>query len=148
MIQTTITNAVVSKGYNGAPPVIYFDEGNVAVFRVGIKQYDKNAEDKTHWVNIEARASGVMAKRIEKMQIKEGTHVSLCGKMIETEWENKKTNRMEKSFVIHLSDIEFVNSGKKDEEKGDAAKKSEQRLGDNFTGYESFDESAESYFDE
>ena len=82
MMKIFISDAVVSRGYDGAPAIRLFNSengGEFAVFQVGIRKYDSRAENNHRWVNLKVKAFGDLCERIKKMSLKEGSFISLCG---------------------------------------------------------------------
>ena len=82
MMKIFISDAVVSRGYDGAPAIRLFNSengGEFAVFQVGIRKYDSRAENNHRWVNLKVKAFGDLCERIKKMSLKEGSFLSLCG---------------------------------------------------------------------
>ena len=62
MLKLTVTNAIVSKGYNDAPAVQLSETGSVARFRIGIRIYDKQADGNYRYVNLTVKAFGNLVK--------------------------------------------------------------------------------------
>ena len=78
MIKVFTTNAVISKGYNGAPAIKFSDTGDSARFRIGKKVFDTRAENNTRWVNLTVKVlDAKLCDRIRKMQLKEGSFVNI-----------------------------------------------------------------------
>ena len=76
MMKIFISDAVVSRGYDGAPAIRLFNSengGEFAVFQVGIRKYDSRAENNHRWVNLKVKAFGDLCERIKKMSLKEGS---------------------------------------------------------------------------
>ncbi len=74
MLKMMITDAVVSKGYNGDPAIRYFDVeggGQIASFRIGKRLYDSKAPDNHRWLNFNVKASKNMCERIKRMKLKD-----------------------------------------------------------------------------
>ena len=89
MMKIFISDAVVSRGYDGAPAIRLFNSengGEFAVFQVGIRKYDSRAENNHRWVNLKVKAFGDLCERIKKMSLKEGSFISLCGDYDEERW--------------------------------------------------------------
>ena len=156
MFNATITNAVVSRGYDNNPAVQYSDKGDFARFRFGKKVYDSRAEGNYRWVNMTVKAFGPMVDRIQKMQLKEGSYINLMGRLDEDNWQDKTTGENRSAMVLILDDIEYTSSApkNKDEHKGNqnqyaqnpqssASPGREEPSG--FTGFEPFGGS--SFFD-
>ena len=70
MMKIFISDAVVSKGYDGAPAIRFFNSengGEFAVFQVGNRKYDSREENNHRWVNLKIKAFGEICERIKKM---------------------------------------------------------------------------------
>ena len=120
MIKAFITNAVASKGYNGAP-ALNFSENNGATtavqFKIGHRVYDSRAEGKHRYINLAAKAFGQLCERIEKMKLMEGSYVNITGRLDEDVWEEEGQKRSR--FVVIVEDIEYAyNGGKENGGKG------------------------------
>ncbi|MCL2299141.1 MAG: single-stranded DNA-binding protein [Firmicutes bacterium] len=143
MIKTTITGAVISKGY-GSNPAIWFSEGKkCARFKVGCKVYDKQAENNTRWINFTIKAFGPMAERIDKMGLKAGSYVNLIGRPDEDVWDDKDSGTTKRQPIIILEEIEYCpTGGKKEPVQDETAKPTAEppapEGGGEFTGYEQF----------
>ena len=97
MMKIIITDAVVSRGYDGAPAIRFFNSengGEFAVFQVGKRKYDSRAENNHRWVNLKVKAFGDLCERIKKMSLKEGSFISLCGDYDEERWTDKETGEL------------------------------------------------------
>ena len=115
MIKVFTTNAVISKGYNGAPAIKFSDTGDSARFRIGKKVYDKNAENNTRWFNVSVKGFGPIAERIQKMQLKEGSLIHISGTLDEESWLDQPSNTTKTQTVIILDDIDYASGGAKKE---------------------------------
>ena len=114
MMKIFISDAVVSRGYDGAPAIRLFNSengGEFAVFQVGIRKYDSRAENNHRWVNLKVKAFGDLCERIKKMSLKEGSFISLCGDYDEERWTDKDTGEGRSAPVIVLDDIKFSHTG-------------------------------------
>ena len=122
MMKIFISDAVVSRGYDGAPAIRLFNSengGEFAVFQVGIRKYDSRAENNHRWVNLKVKAFGDLCERIKKMSLKEGSFISLCGDYDEERWTDKDTGEGRSAPVIVLDDIKFSHTGgQKKEQNG------------------------------
>ncbi len=112
MNKAIITNAVVSKGYDGADALKFTQNEGVYTsvqFKIGYRVYDSRAKDKHRYVNFAIKAFGSVCERIVKMQLKEGSYVNIFGRLDEDRWEDngQKLSRT----VIILEDIEFSSNG-------------------------------------
>lgn len=158
MLKLVATQAVVSKGYNGAPALTFSEEGNFVRFRIGRKKYDPRAENNTRWVNLSVKAFDSMCERVKKMKLKEGSYVSLVGEFDMDSWQDSNTGENKSGPVIILEDIEYAFSGGKSNDSqasGQQQKPAPQNTSSpapaaenpgNFTGYEPF--GGGSFFDE
>lgn len=124
MMKIFISDAVVSRGYDGAPAIRFFNSesgGEFAVFQVGKRKYDSRAENNHRWVNLKVKAFGDLCERIKKMKLKEGSFVTLCGDYDEERWKDKEGDEIRTSPVISLDDIKFSHTGgQKKEQSGSA----------------------------
>ena len=122
MMKIIISDAVVSRGYDGAPAIRFFNSengGEFAVFQVGKRKYDSRAENNHRWVNLKVKAFGDICERIKKMKLKEGSFVTLCGDYDEERWNDKESGEVRTSPVISLDDIKFSHTGgQKKEQSG------------------------------
>lgn len=130
MMKIFISDAIVSKGYDGAPAIRFFNGengGEFAVFQIGKRKYDSREENNHRWVNLKVKAFGDICERIKKMKLKEGSTVSLTGDYDEERWQDKTTGEMRSAPVISLDDIRFSYSGsQKKEQNGSAQETSGQ----------------------
>lgn len=111
MIKMIITGAVVSKGANDGPAVKFSEKGDFPRFRIGYKIYDTRAENNHRWINLTVKAFGDLCDRINKMDFKAGTYISLSGRYDEDVWEDEKTKAKKSMPVIILDEVEFCFSG-------------------------------------
>lgn len=114
MLKMIITEAVVSKGYDGAPAVRFFDSdggGQIANFRIGKRVYDSKATDNRRWLNFSVKAFGDVCERIKRMKIKEGSYINIIARYDEETWETKDTHETRTGAVLYLDEIEYANSG-------------------------------------
>ena len=56
MFKAIVTEAVISKGYDGAPAFRFSENGDSVRFRFGKKVFDSKAENNTRWVNMAVKA--------------------------------------------------------------------------------------------
>lgn len=150
MIKVFTTNAVISKGYNGAPAIKFSDTGDSARFRIGKKVYDTRAENNTRWVNLTVKVlDAKLCDRIRKMQLKEGSFVNIIGKLDEDVWTDNETKEEKRQMVIILDELEYASngSGKPNNNQGANNQAAPAQNGsqppapnptesDNFTGFE------------
>ena len=124
MMTIFISDAIVSKGYDGAPAIRFFNSengGEFAVFQIGKRKYDARKENNHRWVNLKVKAFGDICERIKKMKLKEGSVVSLTGDYDEERWTDKNSGETRSAPVISLDDIKFSYSGgQKKDQPGDA----------------------------
>lgn len=160
MLKLFATNAVISKGYNGAPALKFSDKGTGAFFQVGHRVYDAR-EDNTRWVNLQVKAFNNLCERIKKMQLKEGSYVNIVGHLDEDIWQDSTTNERKRRLVVILDDIEFAssNSGKSKDNNNSSgytqpqnntqapAAPATQNAPGQFTGFEPFG-GVNSFFDD
>lgn len=114
MMKIFISDAVVSRGYDGAPAIRFFNSengGEFAVFQVGKRKYDSREENNHRWVNLKVKAFGDICERIKKMKLKEGSFITLCGDYDEERWTDKTTGEVRSAPVISLDDIKFSHTG-------------------------------------
>ncbi len=114
MLKMIITEAVVSKGYDGAPGIRFFDSeggGQIANFRIGKRVYDSKATDNHRWLNFNVKAFGDMCERIKRMKIKEGSYINIIARYDEESWEVRDTGETRTGAVLYLDEIEYASSG-------------------------------------
>lgn len=114
MMKIFISDAVVSKGYDGAPAIRFFNSetaARFAVFQVGNRKYDSREENNHRWVNLKIKAFGEICERIKKMKLKEGSVVTIFGDYDEERWTDKESKEKRSSPVINLDDIQYSYSG-------------------------------------
>jgi len=113
MIKMTITNAVISQGFDNAPALNFSNGENRFVrFRVGVSVYDKNAEKNRRYVNISIKAFGGLCSRIESMKLDAGSYVNISGRYDEETWNDKETQEKRSAAVLIADEIEYCHSGK------------------------------------
>ena len=126
MLKVFVTDAVVSKGYDGAPALRFSEDGASVRFRIGESVF------------------GQLCERIKKMQLKELSHVNIVGRLDEDIWTDPSTNEKKSVFVIIADEIEYASSVGGRSKEGQPA---ENPLGSptppaqansGFTGYENF----------
>lgn len=108
-----LSNVVVSKGYNGAPALKFSEKGDSVRFRIGQKIYDTRAENNTRWMNLSVKAFGKTCERIGKMQLKEGSYISIVGRLDEDTWEDSSTHEKKSATVVIADNVEYCFSGEK-----------------------------------
>lgn len=158
MLMTFGTPVVISKGYNDTPALKYSENNDSVRFRVGYKVYDTRAENNSRWVNFSVKAFGPLCERIKNMKLKEGSLVTILGRLDEDTWEDATTGEKKSVPIIILTDIEYCFSGgnKKADNNGNhetppvsspAAAPQNTSTPENFTGFEAFG-GGNSFFDE
>lgn len=110
MIRIFATEVIVSKGANNTPALKFSEKGDFVRFRIGAKVYDARAPKNHRWVNLTVKAFGPLCERIRKMDLKEGSHINLCGRYDEDVWEDE-ANTKKSMPVIILDEIEYCFSG-------------------------------------
>ena len=157
MFKVFATEAVISKGYDGAPALRFSENGESVRFRIGMKVYDSKAENNARWINISVKAFKGLCERIKKMQLKDGSRINLIGRLDEDTWEDKTTHEQKSVMVIILDEVEycFTGTGEKKSEDGPKATAVPQEQAspanagnppDGFTGFEPFG-GGDSFFD-
>ena len=114
MLKMIITEAVVSKGYDGAPAIRFYDgdgSSQIANFRVGKRVYDSKADNNHRWLNFNVKAFGDVCERIKRMKLKEGSYINLTARYDEETWETKDTHESRTGVVLYLDEIEYASSG-------------------------------------
>ena len=120
MFKAIVTDAVISKGY-GDNPALRFNEGenggasNVR-FRIGKTVYDSRAEGNHRWINMTVKAFGNFCERIKKMELKEGSHVHIIGRLDQETWDDNGTKRSD--WVIIVDEIEYAYNGNQNGSSG------------------------------
>ena len=114
MLKMIITEAVVSKGYDGAPAIRFYDgdgSNQIANFRIGKRVYDSKAENNHRWLNFNVKAFGDVCERIKRMKLKEGSYINLTARYDEETWETKDTHETRTGAVLYLDEIEYAGGG-------------------------------------
>lgn len=156
MISITLTNAVVSKGYNGASPVRYIREDEGALMGVGYAKYDKNAPNNTRWLNFDVFFPREMVERVRRMNIKEYSRLTITGDFDVRGKVDKNTGEIREYLTIKAHEVEYTASSNRngaESEKPQSAPKPQAVPGEatspeqlpNFLGFESL-EGANPYF--
>lgn len=156
MFKVIATDAVISKGFDGAPALRYSESGESVRFRIGKKVYDTRAENNHRWVNLSVKAFGGICERIKKMQLKEGAFVNILGRLDEDVWEDAATHEKKSAVVVILDEIEFCSGGNRQQKEQSEHTAAPQQpaqapaadpTGGGFTGFEPFG-GINSFFDE
>ena len=156
MFKVFATEAVISKGYDGAPALRFSENGDSVRFRIGMKVYDSRAENNSRWINISVKAFKGLCERIKKMQLKEGSRINLIGRLDEDTWEDRETHEQRSTMVIILDEVEYCFTGNGEKKAGDgqqtqnspqeaAPAATDGKTGE-FTGFEPFG-GGSSFFD-
>lgn len=113
MIKTVVTEAIISKGYEGADAIkiIQGEKGDIARFRIGTKVYDPKADGNSRWFNLSVKAFNSMCERIKKMQLKDGAYINLSGRLDEENWEDPNTHEKKKAIVLIADEVEYCYAG-------------------------------------
>ena len=114
MLKMIVTDAGVSKGYDGAPALRFYDGengGQSVRFRIGKKVFDSRAKDNHRWINIGVKAFGDACERIKKMKLKEGSYVNIIGRYDEETWEDQETHEKKSAPVLIVDEIEYCGGG-------------------------------------
>ena len=128
MMKLFISDAIVSRGYDGAPAIRFFNSesgnGEFAVFQIGKRKYDSRADNNHRWVNLKVKAFGDACERIKKMKLKEGSSVNLVGDYDEESWKDRESGEERSSPALTLSganDIKFSYAGGQKKEQNSGA---------------------------
>lgn len=147
MLKVFGTQAVISRGYDGAAAIKFSEKGDAVRFRIGKKVYDAGASDNTRWINLAVKGFGPICERIKKMQLKEGSFVNFVGRLDEDVWEDSKTKEKKSTTVIVLDDIEYASGGSNSKDPQNTAKTANNAQATpltasankgGFTGFEAF----------
>ena len=121
MFRAIVTNAIISKGFDGADALRFSTSENSSSvqFKFGHRVYDSRAEGNHRYINMAAKAFGPVCERIKKMKLKEGSYVNLEGRIDEEKWEEDSQKRSR--IVIIIDEIEFASNGNgKDNSNGNS----------------------------
>lgn len=113
MIKTVVTEAIISRGYDGADAIkiIQGEKGDIARFRIGMKVYDPKADGNSRWFNLSVKAFNGVCERIKKMQLKDGAYINLSGRLDEENWEDPNTHEKKKAIVLIADEVEYCYAG-------------------------------------
>lgn len=114
MIKMFIDNAIITRSYNSDEPAVAIgttSNGNpYCRFRIGVSIYDTNSQNNRRWINFTVSGYDAIPARVEKMGLKEGSHISLVGSFDQRSYTNNQGE--EKSYLdIRLDDISFSSFG-------------------------------------
>lgn len=125
MIKMIITDAVVSKGFDGNPAIRFYDGDNgrssgcqIANFRIGKRIYDSREENNYRWINLSVKGFGDICERIKKMKLKEGSFINLVARYDEESWDDKTTGEKRTAPVLILDEIEYCFAGGNNQKNG------------------------------
>ena len=158
MLKIFASDMVVSKGYQNTPALKFSEKGDFVRFRVGQKIYDPRAEANHRWINMTVKCfDPALVDRIRKMQLKDGSVISLSGRYDEDTWEDEETKEKRVMPCILLEDLEFCGVKRNGDGQKPAngnqtnapasgaateppapAQQAETQMPGNFTGYENF----------
>jgi single-strand DNA-binding protein len=110
MMLQLVTDAVISKGYGGAPAFHSSEDGRMLSFKIGCKVYDKRADKETRWVNFNVNAFDDLAERVRRMNLKEGSHINVMGNFDMKPWVNRETGEITTWPTIRAVNIEYAAS--------------------------------------
>ena len=109
MFKVAITDATISKGFEGKPALNFSTNKSAVNFKIGYRVYDKNAPNNHRFINFAVKAFTPLVERIEKMKLKEGSRVHIWGKMDEDIWDDEQGQKQSR-LVIIADDIEYASS--------------------------------------
>lgn len=123
MFKVIVTEAVISKGYDGANALRFTENSDGVRFRIGKRVYDSREESNYRWININVKAFNSVCERIKKMQLKDGSFINLIGRYDEEQWTDNNGNKKSASVII-IDEIEYSGGGTKtNSEKSGTAEK-------------------------
>ena len=105
-----LTDAIISKGFDGKPAFRFNDNKTAVNFRIGYRVYDKNATDNHRYINFAVKAYNPICERIEKMKIKEGSRIHITGSIDEETWDDKESGQKITQKVIIAEKIEYASN--------------------------------------
>ena len=118
MMLQLVTDAVISKGYGGAPAFHSSEDGRMLSFKIGCKVYDKRADKETRWVNFNVNAFDDLAERVRRMNLKEGSHINVMGNFDMKPWVNRETMADHQSRQHRVRRKRASQAGRADGTKG------------------------------
>ena len=109
MFKMFATNVVISKGFDGRPPLRFIDteKGPIVRFRIGQPTYDSRCKDNRRWINLNAKASGAVCERIRKMKLKAGSFVNIIGRYDQELMDGKNGQDPRKFPLLIVEEIEY-----------------------------------------
>lgn len=110
MFKAIVTDAIISKGFEGASALRFSENKNAVSFRIGYRVYDKNAKDNHRYINMAVKAFGSVCERAEKMQLKESSRINIVGRNDEEQWDDKETGQKCNRHIIIAEEIEYASS--------------------------------------
>jgi hypothetical protein len=122
MIKMFVTGALISKGFNGAEALRFSEsaENPFVRFRVGVRVYDKRAENSHRFVNLSVKAFSFLVGRIRDMKLDAGMYVNIIGRYDDEPWEDPATHEKKNTPVLIADEIEFCYGGGNGKQTGDA----------------------------
>ena len=133
MMLQLVTDAVISKGYGGAPAFHSSEDGRMLSFKIGCKVYDKRADKETRWVNFNVNAFDDLAERVRRMNLKEGSHINVMGNFDMKPW----VNREYAASALPKQDAQTAQKAVPVQDKQEQSALPPEQL-PGFTGYEPF----------
>lgn len=130
MVFLIITNALVSKGYNGTAAVRFSPGGETVRFRVGCREYNGG---EYRWKNWSIRATGSICNKIQQMHIKEGSVLNIIGRYDEETWTDQGVEKV--TPVVLASSVEFTYGGKHEQ--------NHDEMPESFQGFKPFNEKSD-----
>ncbi len=115
MMLLTITDAVISRGFNNAPAIHFFEGNTGAGFTIGQAVYDKKAENNTRWVNLNVIVPGEMLEQIRRMKLKEHSHINLTGSFDMRPSIDKSTGELRSWPTVRALKLEYATGAVKSE---------------------------------
>lgn len=112
MMLSIITDAVISRGYDGSPAIYTSEDGQFLSFRIGSKVYDTRAPNNTRWVNQQVNVRGELVGRVQKMGLKEGSHINVYGAFDMRPNVNRETGEITSYPTIRSEGIEYASGAK------------------------------------
>lgn len=138
-----LPDAIVSKGYNGAPAVRFSEDGTRASASVGYPSYAKDAPNNTKWNNFHVMFPQGMLDKVRRMKLKEYSHITLAGEYDLWERVDRETGEIKPTPTLRAFHIEYARSGARNNTQAEQApqqKKEEQLVSPdqlpNFLGFE------------
>jgi len=159
MLKFIATDVVTSKGYCDNPALRFSEDNSSIYFRIGKRVYDKRAKDDHRYVNINVKAFGDLCERIKKMKLTEGSYVHLEGRYDEDVWDDNGQKKCAPAVILTNIEYSYSDNGGKSNgntsaeeppsssqdtsgnqaaQQNDSVTAEQQKMPNNFTGFESF----------